>query len=97
MNTSALTPSTTLDPELSLFARCLRFFTPAAPVLAAPVLVRIARNGRGGWSLYPVNAAARALLCVKGDGYPHGETGNFATPTDAARRAQWNAWDIQAP
>jgi hypothetical protein len=97
MNTPALTPSAPLDPELSLFARFLRWIAPAAPVLSAPVLVRIGRNGRGGWALYPVNAAARALLCVEGDGYPHGETGNFATPADAARRAQWNAWDIAAP
>jgi hypothetical protein len=85
------TPVPALDPELTLLGRFLRFFQPAAPLVACPVLVRISRNSRGGWSLYPHNAAARALLVVNGD---DGEAGNFASECDAARRAAWNAWDV---
>lgn len=61
-----------------------------ADVLPETILVRVGENGRGGWSLFPVNEPARALM---GDG----ETGNFATPTDARRRAACNCWEVVEP
>ncbi len=85
MNTS------TVDPELTLFGRFLRFLFPEAPVLAGPVLVRIAPNPWGGVSLYPANDAARDLM---GGDQP---TGNFASEADARRRVAWNCWEEAAP
>lgn len=82
-----------IDPELSVCARLLLWLFPAVPRLTRlRVTVRIAQNDRGGWSIYPESIHAHTLLCVHVE--DSGETGNFATYADAAKRAAWNAWDI---
>lgn len=79
----------TVDPELSALARFFAWLNPAADVasIMGEICVRIAGNARGGVSLFPANPAAVALM-------GEGETGNFATPADARKRAAWNAWEV---
>ena len=54
--------------------------------------VRIGENERGGWAIFPVNAAARTLFCG------NAEAGNFGTYADAYTRAHRdNCWTVVEP
>ena len=54
--------------------------------------VRIGENERGGWAIFPVNAAARTLFCG------NAEAGNFGTYADAYQRAHRdNCWTVVEP
>lgn len=57
----------------------------------AEIAVRIARNDLCGWSIYPANAAARALF--SGDE----GAGNFPHRHAAHDRATRNCWTVIGP
>lgn len=85
-----------VDPRgaLGLFLAHLSRWLPAAErataVEAVPaIVVRIAENDRGGWSIYAVSAEACTLFGGAGP------CGNFGTYADAHTRAvRDNCWTV---
>ncbi|MBI5770882.1 MAG: hypothetical protein HZA93_24100 [Verrucomicrobia bacterium] len=59
------------------------------PRIAGEIEVRIAPNARGGWAIFPANAAAVGLFAG------NGECGNFGTYAAAYTRAvRDNCWTV---
>ena len=89
MNSVVCPPSSAVRPPPSgtWFDRLLNRLLPS---VGGEIVVRIAPNAFGGWSIYAANDAARRLL---GGDEP---TGNFGTYADAHRRAvNHNCWTVQ--
>jgi hypothetical protein len=80
-------PAPAVDPELSHLSRFFTWLGLTPKEAVGKITVRVAENSRGGWSLYPADDAARALM---GDG----ETGNFPSASAARGCAAWNCWDV---
>ncbi len=93
-----MSAATAPAPRAGFWASLLAVFQPVA---GGEIEVVIAENRRGGWSLYPANAAAARLFCGElvsepgRDQWPLLEAGNFATYADARRCAvDDNCWAI---
>lgn len=70
----------------------VRLLASLFPVVGGEIEVVIAENLRGGFSIFPHNAAARTLF--QGDA----DAGNFGTYADAWRRAvNHNCWTVVEP
>jgi len=68
------------------------------PEVGGEIEVRIAENARGGFSIYPVNPAARELFAAPGQpAEAAAEVGNFGSYADAYKRAaRDNCWTVVA-
>jgi hypothetical protein len=66
------------------------------PEVGGEIEVRIGENARGGFSIFPVNAAARELFSAPGESSETAaEVGNFGSYADAYRRASRdNCWTV---
>lgn len=75
-----------------------RLMVQLFPEVGGEIEVRIAENARGGFSIFPVNAAARELFAAPGQSADTAaEVGNFGTYADAYKRAaRDNCWTVVA-